>query len=379
MEEEVSYSSGEEDNTRDDQVRCEKEFLQQQQLHLYQLKALEGQLLENLISQVSNPDEPVSQEIKSEILKSLRWDVDKQNPTPTTNHSQLLPPVTMVTSQTDCDNTICPFTISPMDNISYVSQPTSSILTTPTGHPRPIIINNQLPNTSGWGHGVPNEERPLPAPVYTPSIASTEFLNLPETLHTSPLVMLNHSITTTKETITQHQSPETVVSHDMNTPFSDITQLSRPTYSTVQSPHSHATNPTVQSIPCDVNIPYPNVTHSPKTTKTTLQSVRSPLSPRDMNTVTTLATNSTSHSPRDVNIPFSDIPQSHRTTKSTVRSSLTHHDHLPDNTTSLSNETKNYLEQNNQQLLISENKHLKTKCDQFQQQLHQYNRFVCSI
>ena len=378
MEEEVSYSSGEEDNTRDDQVRYEKEFLQQQQLHLYQLKALEGQLLENLISQVSNPDEPVSQEIKSEILKSLRWDMDKQYPTPTTNHSQLLPPVTMVTSQTDCDNTTCPFTISPMDNISYVSQPTSSILSTPTGHPRPIIINNQSPNTSGWSHSIPNEEGPLPTAVYTPSIASTEFLNLPETFHTSPLVMLNHSITTTKETITQHQSPKTVVSHDMNTPFSDITQLPRPTYSTVQYPLSQATNPTVQSIPCDVNVPYPNVTHSPKATKTTTQSIRSPLSPRDMNTVTTLATKPTNHSPRDVNVPFPDIPQSHRTTKSTINSSLTHHDHLPDNTANLSKETENYLEQNNQ-LLISENKRLKTKCDQFQQQLHQYNRYVCSI
>lgn len=374
MEEEASYSSGEEDNTRDDQIRYEQEFLQQQQLHLYQLKALEGQLLENLISQVSNPDEPVSQEIKSEILKSLRWDMDKQNPTPTTDHSQLLPPVTMVTSQTDCDNTICPLTISPMNNISYISQPPSSILTTPTDHPRPIIINNQSPNTSGWSHSIPNEEEgPLPA-VYTPSVASTEFLNLPETLHTSPLVILNHSNTAAKETVTQHQLPQTIVPQDINTSSSDITQLPRPTYSNVKSPHFHATNPTVQSIPCDVNTPYPNVTHSPKATKTTLHSVRSPLSPRDMNTVTTLTTNPTTHSPHDIN-----IPQSHRTTKSTVYSSLTHQDHLSGNTTGLTNETENYLEQNNKQLLISENKHLKTKCDQFQQQLHQYNRYSCSI
>lgn len=62
----------------DDSIQSEilhhhqKEIIEQRQLHLYQLKTLQGQLLDNLISQVSNPTSPVNSELEKEILKSLK-------------------------------------------------------------------------------------------------------------------------------------------------------------------------------------------------------------------------------------------------------------------------------------------------------------------
>lgn len=104
----------------------QKELLQQRHLHLYQLKALQGQLLENLISQVSDPDQPLDQGLKEEILKSVRETIDK----------------------------------------SPNSKKRLSLLTTRT----PAVQYDTCSDK--------NEDEPRD--IYSPSIASTEFLNLPE-------------------------------------------------------------------------------------------------------------------------------------------------------------------------------------------------------
>jgi hypothetical protein len=58
----------------------QKELVDQGHVHLYQLKALQGQLLDTLIAQVSDPDQNIDAEIKQEIMKSIKKSIDGGGP-----------------------------------------------------------------------------------------------------------------------------------------------------------------------------------------------------------------------------------------------------------------------------------------------------------
>ena len=77
----------------------QEDLLQQRQLHLYQLKALEGQLLENLITQVSDSKESLNEALKEEILKSVKETIDKS---PSNKRSSLPTAGTYKTHDTTC-------------------------------------------------------------------------------------------------------------------------------------------------------------------------------------------------------------------------------------------------------------------------------------